>query len=309
MNAILSHPHIMELRERRKNLLRRLRDIVSELQLLKDEVLPDLVNEYDRHFRMVEMALQKKTLETAELTRREELFYIKLSRGEKLTPKMIEVVNAMVDREFERVKQRLRQTFDMTDEEHEAAANKRIEKHNDSEFASLYRSIVKKLHPDAATPESTPFQQYWQSAQNAYQNRNMRELQAIHDMVCLAEGHDDFASASFASVQSVEEYLEEEIARLESRLRNEERCLRDIVNNPPYTLRELMKSATWVEHERKNIEAQIAAKDRDSKRAQAFLASIHADPEAWKQAEKPQELKVQEEFANDFMENTYFNNR
>lgn len=307
MNAILSHPHITELRERRKNVLRRLTEVVAEFQHLKDHILPDLVNEYDRHFRTLEIALQKKTLETAELTRREELFYIKLSRGEKLTPKMIEVVNAIVDREFERVKKRLRETLDMTNEEREREASKRMEKHNDSEFASLYRSIVKKLHPDTA--EGTPFEQYWQPAQNAYHTRNMRELQAIHDVVCLAEEEDNFASTLFANVSSAEEYLEEEIARLESRLRNEERRLRDIVNNPPYTLRELMKSPTWVEHECHDIETKIAAKDRDGKRAQAFLASINADSTAWDNADKPQEIKAQEEFANDFMHNTYFNNR
>jgi hypothetical protein len=307
MDAILSHPHITELRERRKDVLRRLTGVVGELQHLKDHILPDLVSEYDRNFRTLEIALQKKTLETAELTRREELFYIKLSRGEKLTPKMIEVVNTMVDREFERVKKRLRETLDMTKEEREVAANKRMEAHNDSEFVSLYRSIVKKLHPDTAS--GTPFEQYWLPAQNAYQTRNMRELQAIHDVVCLAEEEDAFASTSFANVSSAEEYLEGEIARLESRLRNEERRLRDIVNNPPYTLRELMKSPTWVENECHNIETKIAAKDRDGKRAQAFLASIHADSAAWDNAEKSQEIKAQEEFANDFMQNTYFNNR
>lgn len=307
MNAILSHPHIAKLREQRKDLLRRLTEVVDELQHLKDHILPDLVNEYDRHFRVLEIALQKKTLETAELTRREELFYIKLSRGEKLTPKMIEVVNTMVDREFERLKKRMRETFDMTDEEREQAANKRMEAHNESEFASIYRSIVKKLHPDTAA-ESITFEKYWQSAQEAYQSRNMRELQTIHDMVCEAEEDDTFANASFTNVPSAEEYLEGEILRLESRLRNEERRLREIVNNPPYTLRELMKSPTWIESECNNIKSQIAAKDRDSKRAQAFLASIHAD-EAVITAEKPQEIKVQEEFANDFMENTYFNNR
>lgn len=308
MNAILSHPQITKLREQRKELLRRLTDVVGELQHLKDHILPDLVNEYDRHFRVLEIALQKKTLETAELTRREELFYIKLSRGEKLTPKMIEVVNTMVDREFERVKKRLRETFDMTDEEREQAANKRMEAHNESEFASMYRSIVKKLHPDASA-ESATFEKYWHSAQEAYQSRNMRELQTIHDMICEAEEDDTFANTPFANVSSAEKYLEGEILRLESRLRNEERRLREIVNNPPYTLRELMKSPTWIESECNNIKAQIAAKDRDGKRAQAFLASIHVDSAAWGNAEKPQDIKAQEEFANDFMQNTYFNNR
>lgn len=318
MNDILSHPRIAELRQRRKALLQRLTEVVSELQHLKDAVLPELLAEYDTHFRALEIQLQQQTLLTAEITRREELFRIKLGRGEKLSSAMISVVNTIVDREFERIKKRFRESFTMTSKEREKEATERMEKHNDSEFVGLYRSIVKKLHPDAAAeelphsdvapnqfPKSDAFEKFWYSAQDAYKSRNMRELQAIYDIVCLAEELEDFAT-----LLSAEEHLEAEILRLESRLRNEQRRLREIVNNPPYSLRELMKSPTWIEKERLNLERQIADKERNFERARAFLASLNAlDLTDWHNAEKNSPTAAQEEFTNDFMENTYFNNR
>ena len=309
MDALFTHPHIAELRNRRKALLERLSGLVGELQELKDKVLPGLLTEYDRHFRALEIALQQQTLQTSEIMRREELFRIKLGRGEKLSEAMITTVNTIVDREFERVKKRFRESFGMSKEEREESATQRSERHNESEFASLYRSIVKKLHPDAAelSPQQTgaAFEQFWHSTQEAYKQRNMRELQAIHDVVCMTD-----ESEKFTTLNSTEEYLEAEIMRLESRLRNEERRLREITQNPPYTVRELMKSRTWIESESNAIKAKIAEKERDFKRAKEFLVSLNADkPSSWSSVEAPSDAAKQEEFANGFMENTYFNNR
>jgi hypothetical protein len=309
VDALLTHPHITELRNRRKALLERLSGVVGELQELKDKVLPGLLTEYDHHFRALEIALQQQTLQTSEIMRREELFRIKLGRGEKLSEAMITTVNTIVDREFERVKKRFRESFGMSKEEREESATKRSERHNESEFANLYRSIVKKLHPDAAelSPQQTgaAFEQFWHSTQEAYKQRNMRELQAIHDVVCMTD-----ESEKFTTLNSTKEYLEAEIMRLESRLRNEERRLREITQNPPYTVRELMKSRTWIESESNAIKAKIAEKERDFKRAKEFLVSLNADkPSSWNSVEAPSDAAKQEEFANDFMENTYFNNR
>jgi hypothetical protein len=103
-----------------------------------------------------------------------------------------------------------------------------------------------------------------------------------------------------------EEYLTKEIERLERQLRSEERRLRDIVQNPPYTLREMMQSQTWLDAERIKLEADIADKERDALRSQQFLASIHAE---WKGVPKSTDAEEQDAFTNDFMENTYFSVR
>jgi hypothetical protein len=147
--SIAAHPRIVELRARRAACATRLAEILTEMQHIKNQVLPRLLDDYDTHFRTLEITLQKATLHAAELGRREELFRLKLERGEQLTERMIEVVNTIVDREFARVKKRIRETFDMTAQEREREATDRAERHNTGDFAKLYRAIVKKLHPDA----------------------------------------------------------------------------------------------------------------------------------------------------------------
>jgi hypothetical protein len=317
MNAIFSHPRIAELRRRRREALERLKQCALNLHRLQESVLPELLDRYDALFREREIALQRATLLAAEIKRREELFRLKLERGERLTEEMITVVHAIVDREFERVKQRQREALDMTAQERERNAADRAQRHNDGDFAKLYRSIVKKLHPDADVASSEADvarprnEQFWHLAQEAYRERNFSALQSIHDIVCELEDEENNDKtpddARWRHYESAEAYLAAEVQRLESRLRNEERKLRDIYNNPPYSLRELMESPTWVESERAALQRQIAAKQREYEQARAFLSSINA-----LQSEHPErssEEQRRSDFANDFMENTYFNFR
>ena len=313
MNAIFSHPRIAELRRQRREMLERLKRCALELHRLQESVLPELLDRYDALFREREIALQRATLLAAEIKRREELFRIKLERGERLSEEMINAVHTIVDREFERVKKRFRESLETSEQEREVAAAERAHRHNDGDFAKLYRSIVKKLHPDAADSDAVRArprnEQFWHAAQDAYRERNFSALQSIHDLVCEIDDTDDNAPnhARWRQYESAESYLTAEIHRLESRIRNEERKLRDICNNPPYSLRELIQSPTWVENERANLQSQIAAKQREYEQAKAFLSSINAL--SWENPERSPEERERDDFANDFMENTYFNFR
>jgi hypothetical protein len=313
MNAIFSHPRIAELRRRRREALERLKQCALNLHRLQESVLPELLDRYDALFREREIALQRATLLAAEIKRREELFRLKLERGERLTEEMITVVHAIVDREFERVKQRQREALDMSAQERERNAAERAQRRNDGDFAKLYRSIVKKLHPDAASSDAAQprNEQFWHAAQEAYRERNFSALQSIHDIVCELEDEENNDKtpddARWRHYESAEAYLAAEVQRLESRLRNEERKLRDIYNNPPYSLRELMQSPAWVESERAALQSQIAAKQREYEQATTFLSSINALKS--EHPERSPEEQRRNDFANDFMENTYFNFR
>lgn len=306
------HPRAVELRNCRVTLVKRLSDAVQEIHRIKSKVLPALYAEYDNHFRALEIELQKATLISSELGRREELFRTKLERGEILSERMIEVVNAIVDKEFVRMRKRLSEAFDMTREEREERAIKRSSAHNESEFAAMYRSIVKKLHPDTslnssntASPQaSTLFEQFWHSAQDAYERKDIRDLQTIYDLVCM--GNENEYLTDTVSIES----LEREITRLEGRLRVEERKLRDLTTSEPYTLQEVMKSQTWRDAEQKKLYAQIQEHKSNAKRSQEFLISIHASVGMeWRDIPKSNETVNDEKLQNDFMENTYFNFR
>ncbi|MCS6807565.1 MAG: hypothetical protein RML40_02630 [Bacteroidota bacterium] len=319
--TIVTHPTILNLRERRHQLIQRISDVVYEIYHLKTHILPEILEEYDRHFRDLEITLQVKTLAALDMVRREELFRLKLSRGEHLNEAMITSVHQIVDKEFERARSRLYEisTAINTDSkrrldnysEHNEHSN-----HSTNALTYLYRSIVKKIHPDtrpyhmpndwssqtiSSTSKVAPLSldQLWQLAQDAYRNCNLRELQAIYDVVCCTDMHQDSPSYT-----PNEQELAQEIIQLESRLHIQERRLHDITHTPPYTLRELMKSSTWIAKERATLQERIREKERDYERAKAFLLSIHA-----MRSDEPRLRNHSEEWSSDFIANTYFNNR
>jgi len=65
------------------------------------QILHDM---YDRHFKHLEIDIQKKALLHSELQRRAELLMIKHQRGEKLTPELIALIHKVVDKEFAAIK-------------------------------------------------------------------------------------------------------------------------------------------------------------------------------------------------------------
>lgn len=291
---------------------------MQEIRRVQDEALPAIMQECDKHFRTLEIELQKASLNAAELTRREELFRTKLERGEKLTPQMIAVVNAIVEKEFARMRRRFQEAFGMTNEERETAAKARnhAASVNEQEITKMYRAIVKKLHPDKQTAHThTPqtsfreasrlFEQFWHTTQNAYEHKNQRDLQTIYDLVC-AGSESEFSEANVDGTFQHQEYLKAEIIRLEARLRVEERKLRDITTSEPYTLQDLLKSPTWCASEQQRLRNDIHEKQREAERSRAFLASLHADMPL--PAPSP-EKQHEQAFHNDFMENTYFSSR
>jgi len=311
----VTHPLLVELRERRKQFSMRLLEVVEEARHIKEHVNPTVLALYEQHFRHLEIALQRKTLASAELTRREELFRLKLERGEKLSAKMIEVVNTMVDREFARVHKRLREAFDMDGHEREREAKRRVKNaESEGEVVRMYREVVKRLHPDVsqqtAAPQQAPqaqqhgsdFDKFWHNAQEAYKTRNASQLKTIYELVCLTEERQDFHD-----MESAEVYLRNEISRLARRLKSEEDKLRNVKTSEPYTLKDCIQEQQWRDEETKRFEQELAAKERDIERAKTFLQSINAG--SWHDAPASKDHEDGRLFNDDFLENTYFSNR
>lgn len=315
--SLAESPLTNELKERQNILLKRLREVMQEIHHIQETILPELYREYDKHFRALEIEVQRTTLIASELGRREELFRTKLLRGEVLSAQMIELVNTIVDKEFARMRKRFRESFEMDKTEREQAATRRNEAYNESEFAQLYREIVKKLHPDTNLPsthsttetafeqESNLFERFWHSAQDAYQRKSTRDLQVIYDLVVAGSN----TSTTSIKIETIPE-LQREVTRLEGRLRVEERKLRDLTTGEPYSLQELMKSPTWCAAEQEKLRKEIGEQQRNAERSRIFLASIHADLGIeWKDIPQSRSQQENEAFHNDFMESTYFSGR
>ncbi|MBK7034448.1 MAG: hypothetical protein IPH49_14570 [Ignavibacteria bacterium] len=141
------HPEIEEIRSQYQTVRSDLRAAVEEWHRLSNEVRPRLNATYQHYFGELERELQFKALEGAELFRRVELLSIKIARGERLTPEIIDLVNQVVDKEYAKFNRRLREAFDMDVQQRERAAQQRVDIHDDEELVMMYRTLVKNSTP------------------------------------------------------------------------------------------------------------------------------------------------------------------
>lgn len=305
MSELSLHPEIEKLRARVAELRLQLRELHEEYYEIQTEILPELAEKYDLLFKKLEIEIQRKTLEASEISRRAEIFSLKLSRGEKLTAEMVKLVNIMIDREFRRFKKSLADAFDKTQEERNAEAEKNYAHEKvqplgaTSEIPKLYRAIAKKLHPDAAGDVTDHFKKFWANVQDAYQKRNLQKLRALHQILCV----EDQFSGKFESEKTELEALEKEVRQLEHKTESEQRKLARLKNTEPLTFKDHIHDEAWIAAQTKKLQQQLLKKQKEIDGANEILKEIIGGN--WLQIQQAEEKK-DDPFDDDFMKNAYF---
>ncbi|GBD07272.1 hypothetical protein HRbin21_01090 [bacterium HR21] len=247
MQPIL-HPEHEQLRQRCRQLQEALRETLREWFRLRTEVYPRLLAEYERLFGEEERERQRLSLQAAQLKRRTELLVLKLERGEPLTERTFALVEQIVEREFAQLWQRLKAA--------EEPWERSLAEDTAGEFPKLYRTLVKRLHPDALGTETEEFRQYWSVLQRAYRERNVHQLRQLHLLLC-GEGTD----ASEGAIPEELEALRAYVRRLELRLAAEQRRLDRLRSEEPFCLP--LTDPTWIEQRRRELQQEIEQRRRD----------------------------------------------
>ncbi len=298
MHLPLIHPEIRVAQERYAAAKAALREALEEWDRLSVSERPRLTTAYAQHFGALEEELQTCALESAELFRRVELLSIKVSRGETLTPHIIELVNTVVGREFARFRRRLTEAFTSTPQERNAAALHRETVEDDEELVKLYRTLVKHMHPDSAG-EGMPGTEQWHRMQNAYRNRNVSQLRSLLTMLGAGD-----ANSEQTSEWDLDKWLEE-AQRLEQRTAIEHRKLHRLRAQEPFTFGDNLDDEVWRESHAESLRRAIDQKKREIEENRAHYRELtggELPPAEVKQANG-------ETFEQDFMNNTYFGNR
>ncbi|MES2767033.1 MAG: hypothetical protein V4642_14255 [Bacteroidota bacterium] len=305
MSELSLHPEIEKLRARVGELRLQMRELLEEYYSIQNEILPELHDKYDALFKKLEIEIQRKTLAASEISRRAEIFSLKLSRGEKLSAEMIKLVNTMVDREFRRFKKSLEDAFEKTQEQRNSENEKKFTSEkvnplgNTSEVSKLYRAIAKKLHPDVAGDVTDHFKKFWANVQDAYQKRNVQKMRALHQMLCV----EDQFSGKFDDHQSEFDALSQEIRQLENKTESENRKLQRLKQQQPYTFKENIHDEAWIAAHTKDLERQLLKKEREIEQANEILKEMLGGN--WLQIQQKNEKK-DEPFDDDFMRDAYF---
>lgn len=291
-----THPEVEHLRNQYVELRSNLKDTVEEYLRLTSEEHGRLMYLYNVNFGAIEQTRQQLTLACAELFRRVELLSIKVARGETITPEIVALVNKVVDKEYERLYQRLRDASRIDRERREESAGDYGNTSDNNELTTMYRTLAKRLHPDAVG-ESAECRRDWDRVQEAYQRRNVPRLRTL--LATMPGAEDDIKTEG-----SIDR-LKAEVASLQSRLRIEKRRLARLQAQEPFSIANELENETWRRQhaDELNIAVQLKRKELELHRLQYVELA---------KAEVPLHTPVpgsDKDFDSDFMDNTYFGAR
>ncbi len=291
---LLPHDYRQNLHRDIENLRQQLRCCLEEWFHLTQVKKKELLELYDLHFRECEIVIQKKSLELSILQRRIELFMIKIQRGEKLTKDIIDSINYMVDKEYERLNERMNDIYSPNNE-------KQISNNtDDSEIPKLYRILAKKLHPDYNT-ETDYTKQLWERTQNAYKNKDARILQSLYEVIV---GQEKDNQDSINAQQSPES-LEKQKGILENKLQYERKKNQKILLQEPFTLEKQLHDEIWIGFHKLELQKEIDAIESELQLAQQRYKTIAG--EEYSSFHEHDKNTIQ--FEQKFSDSTYFGQR
>ena len=206
----------------------------------------------------------------------------------------------MVDKEYARLRQRLREAVDMDEEERDRVARQRANTVADDELTSMYRTLAKRLHPDKVG-ESEELLATWHRVQQAYQDRDGGRLRTLMTMLG-ADAH----QLPITDDWDVERW-EREDRELSARLRMEERKLNAMKAEEPFSIAEELDNEDWLIRHRNDLERDIAAKEAEIAEHQRHYTDLTGGKLPPGTTTKDGEDEP--DFDQEFMENTYFGGR
>lgn len=110
---------------------------------------------------------------------------------------------------------------------------------DEMQIPHLYRSIVKKIHPDLKG-ESDAFKKYWHNVQDAYRTKNSNRLKLFFLALCIDE------EKFYSSLEEKEYDLRRMLIDFESRLSEEQNKLNSMKLSEPFVLLDKLKDRLWI---------------------------------------------------------------
>ncbi len=268
--AIEEHPVISELRNRIRKCKEELLILLDDWHYMQNVRQPYIVFLYESIFGDLEIELQKKSRVRSELERRIELLSLKLKRGERLSEDTITFVEKVVANEFNR-QQKFSPNGDYQRKQYSGSHNVGFTAEKDMRKRSmphLYRTIVKKLHPDIAG-ESDFFKKYWDNVQNAYKTKNLHRLEMFYKILCEENQH-------FPDIKSEESALRQEIQELEINIAAERRRIERMKCEEPFSFEDKLDDRTWIIRRKRKLQEKLFQIDRNIRHHQRLLSNLTA---------------------------------
>ena len=226
----------MALRDVIRQVRRELSDLLFEQQQLLLVQGPNLEARFQSLIGKYQGELEQIQLDLRRARRSLELRRSHLVRGESLDLAQLE---RQLDQELWQYRRRVQDQKDKQE-----AGEQRLRKLRSAETSaamrSLYRQLVKRLHPDLHPVQTQQQQQLWFDVQKAYQWGDWERLETL-----LAVTEDEF------------EETPEELARLQARLGQLSLDLRELRQSFPFSLSQQLEDKGWIDQQVGQLKLEI----------------------------------------------------
>ena len=246
MDVMIVLPEFEELKKE----VEKLRTELSMLMLERDELRFVICRNIETEYMLKLGSLEYKAFEAQctylRLKRKAELLQATRNRQEIMDLKAVE---KQLDKEFADFQAKLNAQITKMNEALRLSKCECLSDEDNKELKSLYRKVVRALHPDL-NPDVTPEQiELFYHAVDAYKAGDLRSLRAIEVMVSdpvLPDTHEDAMMALIKEHDRLKELLDDINGSIAS-----------IKEEYPYTLKEYLDDETKAESRKKELEGLI----------------------------------------------------
>ena len=250
--------------EKLNSLKSELAKLISDRDYLENTIKKNLEALYVTRIGKNEYELFNLECQLARLKRKIELIQIRINHGKNVN---LFEVEKQLDDEYSKWQKKIYGMLSNI-KASEARLNSLMSEKETREFQSLYRSLVKKLHPDVNANQSEKEALLWDRTQIAYKLGDIEELQTIK-LLLEGIGEEDIKkdSGSISLIDRQIEALKEKISRLT-------RYIKELKSEFPFTIENNIKDESWVKEKNSLVLARIESIKIQIKEMQSAIENM-----------------------------------
>lgn len=241
--GIILFPEFEKIKEEVEKIRVELSMLLLERDELKFVICKNIETEYMLSLGCIEYKIYEAECAVLRLKRKMELMQIQINQEKPIHLKDIEKI---LDKEFAEYRKRLADQLEKLNDALRHSELERLSDKDTKELKSLYRKIVKSLHPDINPGVTDEEKELLQHAVEAYKNGNLPMLRMIWSMVkdeVLPSNKDDAMSQLLKDKKQLEESCH--TLRLE---------IEKIKSEYPYTMKEILADEEKKANKKKELE-------------------------------------------------------
>lgn len=225
-------------------------ELVFERDQLKYTICENIKARYIREYGELEYRVYKAYCDFLRLGRKKDYIQAKINRQEKVN---LEVIENQLDLDFEQFQKSLKEKLKEFTQAIERGNLPFLNDEDDKELKRLYKSLVKKLHPDLNPNQSEEEAQFFMDVVSAFKSGDLKTLKLIEFL------YQEGVANQAVDSMGIKISFEQEKERLEAIRQEIKDEIEAIKQKPPYILQKLLSSNEIIKQKKESLKHQLAS--------------------------------------------------